>query len=183
MKHVPQKCIFYDLVRSPANPSFSMTLTIDLVSAAFVDYTVYSASYQKKILQGLAHQSFFWYDNDKDHKSRVFVTCDSHASKAVQKLFTAFTPCTATKLILIIEILKWKVVIMERISQRQNCEPINSKLKCLCFDSQAMRKLLSLYLSRFSSISGNMINCGTVLNWLEVSCIYNIFIDFCCYIT
>ncbi len=33
---------------------------------------------------------------------------------------------------------------------------------------QAMRKLLALYLSRFSSISGNMINCGTILNWLEV---------------
>ena len=33
---------------------------------------------------------------------------------------------------------------------------------------QALRKLLSLYLHRFSSIAGNMMNCGSILSWLEM---------------
>ncbi|KAK2153627.1 hypothetical protein LSH36_291g07014 [Paralvinella palmiformis] len=32
----------------------------------------------------------------------------------------------------------------------------------------AMKKLLILYLNRFTSIAGNMINCGPVLSWLEL---------------
>ncbi len=34
---------------------------------------------------------------------------------------------------------------------------------------QAMKKLLGLYLTRFSTIAGSMINCGPILSWLEVS--------------
>ena len=38
----------------------------------------------------------------------------------------------------------------------------------LCWWFQQVRESLSLYLQRFSSIAGNMINCGPVLSWLEV---------------
>ncbi|XP_071841993.1 rho GTPase-activating protein 32-like isoform X3 [Apostichopus japonicus] len=38
----------------------------------------------------------------------------------------------------------------------------------LAGNKEAVRAMLSHYLSRFSQIAGNMINCGPVLNWMEI---------------
>lgn len=46
---------------------------------------------------------------------------------------------------------------------------------CLFFPSvlvtlaQSVTRMLATYLSRFSSIADNKINCGPVLTWMEVS--------------
>lgn len=40
--------------------------------------------------------------------------------------------------------------------------------KCVFF-LKVLHKQLSVYLRRFSAIAGNMINCGPILSWLEVS--------------
>lgn len=38
-----------------------------------------------------------------------------------------------------------------------------------CDSAQSVTKMLATYLSRFSSIADNKINCGPVLTWMEVS--------------
>lgn len=38
-----------------------------------------------------------------------------------------------------------------------------------CESAQSVTKMLATYLSRFSSIADNKINCGPVLTWMEVS--------------
>lgn len=36
---------------------------------------------------------------------------------------------------------------------------------------QELESILQGYLKRFSEIAGSMINCGSILNWLEVNCL------------
>lgn len=39
------------------------------------------------------------------------------------------------------------------------------------FVFQELESILQGYLKRFSEIAGSMINCGSILNWLEVNCL------------
>ena len=49
--------------------------------------------------------------------------------------------------------------------ENKSSEPLNRASSYL---QESIRRLLTEYLGRFSQISGNLINCGPVLNWLEL---------------